>query len=126
MPLSRMLCCLALLLSGCSSQDAPGAVSGPSTATRHEYAPCNGEPGACSQATRMGGAADGCLCTYYCKTDTDCPKPSTGTVAPHYEPFGDYSENGNTASCALSCSDAGTCPDGMFCYGGACWGRIAK
>jgi len=105
-----------LLVVACSSEQG-GDV-------RREYAPCNGEPGACGEAVRMGGAVDGCVCTYYCKSDADCPKPGSGTVTPHCEPFGDVVINGHTAACVLPCGADDTCPDGMFCSGTACWGRI--
>lgn len=52
---SRIARSFLLLVVACSSEDA-GRV-------RRDYAPCNGEPGACGETVRMGGAVDGCIDT---------------------------------------------------------------
>ncbi len=89
-----------------------------------QYAPCDGGSDSCSQATRMSGDFEGCLCTYYCESDDDCPTPETGNAVPRCTPFGDVVENGESASCTLPCDEGTQCPDGMVCHTGQCWGTI--
>jgi len=91
-----------------------------------EYAPCSGESGSCSESTRNGGDFEGCLCTYYCESDDDCPTPDTGTAKPRCRPFGDFEINGESAACFLPCDQTTRCPDGMFCRGGECWGTVGR
>jgi hypothetical protein len=115
----RTFAYLLILVGACSSEPGGGET--------RLYSPCNGESGACGLATRMSGAdGDGCLCTYYCKVDGDCPEPATGTAVAVCRSFGDYSINGQTGDCHLPCSAATKCPDGMFCSGGSCWAQIGK
>jgi hypothetical protein len=111
-------CCFFLVLAACSSTD--GGVS------QRSYTPCNGEPTSCALASRTGGSGgDGCLCTYYCMSDRDCPAPESGTAVAICRPFGDYIVNGHTADCRLPCDSSTVCPDGMFCSGGDCWATIS-
>jgi hypothetical protein len=112
---ARIVFCL-FAIAGCSS-----------TGDRPAYAPCDGEPGSCRLATHFGGAdGDGCLCTYYCQVDNDCPTPSTGTATPVCQPYGDFSINGHTADCRLPCDSTTVCPDGMFCAPSGCIGALRK
>ncbi len=123
---SRVLWCVLLALVACSSTET-STRSSKVTVPRQEYAPCNGEPGACSAAIRFGGASgEGCLCKHYCKIDADCPSPSTGTATPYCVPYGDVVENGHTGDCRLRCEAGAICPDRMFCFMGGCLGTISK
>ena len=83
-----------------------------------EYAPCN----ACSEGRAIGGGVEGCVCTYYCNGDADCPTPGTGDATPQCQSLGDVVQNGHTAACVLPCDGSTTCPNSMFCYQGECWG----
>lgn len=118
----RIVCCALLMIAGCSS----GNQGGPSGVGR-AYAPCDGEPGACATATRFGGiSGDGCLCTYYCTEDKDCPTPGTGTATPVCQPYGDFVVDGHKADCRLPCDANTVCPAGMFCSPSGCIGGLSK
>lgn len=109
----------SLAILGCSSDDSSGDDE------VANYAPCSGEPGACRLATvSVSQAGEQCLCQYYCEVDSDCPTPGTGSAVPSCTAFGDYVKDGHTASCTLPCNSSVTCPNGMVCQDGECWGII--
>jgi hypothetical protein len=122
----RIVACVLVAFAACSSMEG-GNTSDAEAVTRQEYAPCNGEPAACPIASRFGGiSGEGCLCTYYCKVDKDCPIPSTGTATPVCQPYGDFRINDHTADCRLPCDAGALCPDGMFCSVSGCIGALRK
>lgn len=121
------LAALALFLlavAGCSSKDDDDSSS---EQTSREYAPCDGQPGACPLANRFGGVSgDGCLCTHFCEVTENCPVPSTGNAIPECVPYGDFEIDGHTAECTLPCDADTTCPNGMFCSGAGCIGALSE
>lgn len=118
------LACFLLVVGACSPDAEESSDDG---GTSREYAPCDGEPGACALANRFGGASgDGCLCTHYCEVTEDCPVPSTGNSVPECVPFGDFTIDGHTAACTLPCDADTTCPTGMFCSGAGCIGFVSE
>lgn len=122
----RTLCGFLLALVACSTTGGSGT-SDSGAVSQPAYIPCNGEPGACTMATRFGGVSgDGCLCTYYCQVDKDCPVPTTGTATPVCQPYGDFAANGHTADCRLPCDASTVCPNGMSCSPSGCIGPISK
>gem|GEM_PF-6536355 len=120
----KLVVCLVLGLAGCSSAGT-GGTPDDGGSRPPAYAPCDGEPTACRIAVRFGGVSgDGCLCTYYCEVDSDCPTPATGTARPICQPYGDYIVNGHTADCRLPCDANTVCPDGMTCSPSGCIGAL--
>lgn len=114
----RSLFGFLVTIAACSSAGGGGTPA---------YAPCDGKAAACLMATRFGGASgEGCLCTYYCKVDSDCPTPATGTARPVCQPYGDLIVNGQTADCRLPCDASTVCPDGMSCSVSGCIGALGK